>query len=872
MENQYQDLCKVLRAGLWSVNLKSRRVTIDSNLSDLLQTHSTEFDFNDFLNSISSDLQRAEVQRVVGLWPAIESTDYHVQLTLHEIKYFFEVIITSDSNSDKVSGFMRIENTEPDPVRSSVVLSRHSASLLNKIYRSMPVGIELYDQDGILVDINQKAMEIFGIDSPEQVIGLNLFESNNAPDEFKKQLRQGEQFEAFLKYDFESERLQYHSTRSGVRDIRVKCMPMHDERNKVSHYLLIYIDDTEKVQAYNEVQDLKNLFSVVIGFANIGYCKWDMLSQKGFAIDHWYANIGETTDTPIGYIISHFDHVCPNDRGHLLDAFQKIRSGQLRSIRQELKVCHGDSYKWVYHNVVVTKYEPENNSIEVVAVNVEISHHKETELKLIEANEHSSVLAAQRDLVMNNLSSALLYVDSNYIVQWESSKVVASIYGVNCFVPNKVCYHTAYGLDEPCEDCPLTKMLHSRMCESSQITPNNKVVEIVANPVFDNAGNLLGGVVRIEDITRRRQNERRIDELNTLMQAILDNIPVYVFVKDPNNEFRYLYWNKAIADHLNISSEDAIGRTDAQILPSAAEADYFYKSDLSILKHGKPVELDESFHGADGVRHITRSLKTLIPSKGDKLPLVMGVSWDITEFINKEAELLEAKEKAEQSDKFKTSFLANISHEIRTPLNAIIGFSDLLLEEDTSIEERKEYLTIIHKNNKLLLQLISDILDLSRIEAHVLEFNYAPLNIHLLCSRIATSCSMRDDANVPVLFDETLPEYILTGDENRIHQVITNFVTNAIKFTEHGSIQISYKLISQQTQLEISVQDTGIGIQPGLTQTIFDRFTKLNSFIQGTGLGLSICKTLVEQFGGQIGVDSEYGVGSRFWFTIPYDK
>lgn len=395
-------------------------------------------------------------------------------------------------------------------------------------------------------------------------------------------------------------------------------------------------------------------------------------------------------------------------------------------------------------------------------------------------------------------------------------------------------------------------------------------VEMVANPAFDDSGELLGGVIRLEDITKRRQNERKINELNSLMNAILDNIPVYVFVKNPNDAFRYIYWNKAMARHTMIPTENVIGKTDIEIFPSAADAEKFRKDDLRLLKKGRPIEFEEQFCSADGSMHTVHTMKTLIPSEGE-LPWLMGVSWDITDLKQKEAELVKAKEKAEESDKFKSSFLANMSHEIRTPLNAIVGFSELLTDDCVDTEERAEYLTIIKKNNKLLLQLISDILDLSKIEAGVLKFNYDTVNINDLCGRIALSNSLRADSKVPIVFDQSLPVYLLVSDENRVSQVITNFVTNAIKFTQEGSITISYKLIND-SELEVSVTDTGTGIPAEKIDSVFERFVKLNSFAQGTGLGLTICKNLVEQFGGRIGVESRYGMGSRFWFTLPYDK
>ena len=245
---------------------------------------------------------------------------------------------------------------------------------------------------------------------------------------------------------------------------------------------------------------------------------------------------------------------------------------------------------------------------------------------------------------------------------------------------------------------------------------------------------------------------------------------------------------------------------------------------------------------------------------------IIGINYDITELKETEAELIQARDKAEMMDRLKSAFLANMSHEIRTPLNAIVGFSDLLVETE-ELAERQEYIKIVRENNELLLQLISDILDLSKIEAGTFEFTNGDVDVNLLCEDIVRSMGMKAKEEVELVFDDHLPVCHVISDRNRIHQVISNFVNNAMKFTSEGSIHVGYKL--KDGELEFYVEDTGIGIEKEQLPHIFERFVKLNSFVHGTGLGLSICQSIVEQLGGRIGVDSEKGKGSRFWFTIP---
>lgn len=232
----------------------------------------------------------------------------------------------------------------------------------------------------------------------------------------------------------------------------------------------------------------------------------------------------------------------------------------------------------------------------------------------------------------------------------------------------------------------------------------------------------------------------------------------------------------------------------------------------------------------------------------------------------REGQLVIAREKAEESDMLKSAFLANMSHEIRTPLNAIVGFSSML-EEAEDQEEKHQYITIIEDNNKLLLQLISDILDLSKIEAGTFDIIPERVNAKQLCNDLFQAMQMKATPQVELLMKDNLPELTFTSDKNRLYQVLLNFVTNALKFTSEGSITIDYKI--DGNEVKFSVQDTGMGIEPEKQEAIFSRFVKLNSFIPGTGLGLPICQSIVTQLGGKIGVESEPGRGSCFWFTHP---
>lgn len=240
---------------------------------------------------------------------------------------------------------------------------------------------------------------------------------------------------------------------------------------------------------------------------------------------------------------------------------------------------------------------------------------------------------------------------------------------------------------------------------------------------------------------------------------------------------------------------------------------------------------------------------------------------DVTKERITEQELRAAKEAAETSDRLKSQFLSNMSHEIRTPLNAILGFSSLLAEVEDP-EEKREFVSIVSTNSELLLQLINDILDISKIEANTLEFFYDDVDVNELLRNLeATSRRKCTRADVAVEFTDHLESCTVRTDSNRLLQVLSNLLGNAMKFTEHGSIRFGYA--EQGDKLRFFVTDTGTGIPKEKLDEVFKRFVKLNGFAKGTGLGLAISRNIVHKLGGEIGVESEQGRGSTFWFTVP---
>ena len=488
----------------------------------------------------------------------------------------------------------------------------NSEKILRNIYKNLPAGVELYDKDGYLVDINDKELEIFGLSDKNEALGVNLFDNPNIPLEVKERLRAKEDVNFSINYDFSKINQYVDSRRNGIINLTTKVTALYDSQNRFINYLFINIDTTETTNAYTKIQEFENLFLLIGDYAKVGFAHFNVLTRDGYAQDTWYRNLGEKEGTPMPQVIGVYAHVVPEDQAVLKNFVGEVKTGKATSLRKEVRVCRENGkYTWTSINVMVRDYRPQDGIIEMLCINYDITPLKETEQKLIIA-----------------------------------------------------------------------------------------------------------------------------------------------------------------------------------------------------------------------------------------------------------------RDKEEELDRLKSAFLANMSHEIRTPLNAIVGFSSLLAETD-SRNERQEYIKIVQENNELLLQLISDILDLSKIEAGTFNFVYTNVDVNETCAEIIKSMSMKVSKGVELIFEEPLPECYLYTDKNRFTQVISNFINNALKFTQQGCITLGYEQVSHQ-KIKFYVRDTGMGIPEEKQKSIFERFVKLNTFVQGTGLGLSICKSIVSQMGGEIGVDSTEGIGSCFWFTHPY--
>lgn len=352
----------------------------------------------------------------------------------------------------------------------------------------------------------------------------------------------------------------------------------------------------------------------------------------------------------------------------------------------------------------------------------------------------------------------------------------------------------------------------------------------------------------------------RIEEFETFFSIISEFAKVgYARINlDTGDGFASNQWYRNVGEEEGTPLPDIVGLY-SNVHP---EDSHIVIDFLNDVRAGKADGIRREFRVRQGDTwkwtrtNIMRNIQSAVKNE------VISINYDISEL--KETQQL--RDKAEELDRLKSAFLANMSHEIRTPLNAIVGFSTLLADTE-SHEEQQQFINIIQKNNDLLLQLISDILDLAKIEAGTIDYKPVDIDLQDLLNELVVSMRIKISDQVRLCCSPGLEPCVFCSDRVRLTQVISNFVNNAIKYTAEGAIILSYEL--RPDEIMFSVQDTGIGMPLAVQEQVFNRFYKANSFKQGTGLGLYICKSIVEELGGKIGVRSEVGQGACFWFTLP---
>ena len=404
--------------------------------------------------------------------------------------------------------------------------------------------------------------------------------------------------------------------------------------------------------------------------------------------------------------------------------------------------------------------------------------------------------------------------------------------------------------------------------------PGPRWLSVTVCPVLESAGPQCGSrfCYVAEDVTERKAAERTLQRQKAYLREVINLNPSLIYARD--SEGRYTLLNRASAEFTGLPVEDMLGRTDVELWKSPEAAEEFMKTDREVLRTQSEVVIEEGLvTDHQGQVHRLRTVKRPISGPDGKRQ-ILGVSTDITQIKQIEAELRQAKESAESATLAKSRFLANMSHEIRTPMTAILGYADLLASPEHSPEAKLEFVQTIRRNGEHLLAVINDILDHSKIEAGKMTLEPIACSPARIVSEVETLMRVRaveKGIGFAVEFRDGVPPAVVT-DPLRLRQVLLNLVSNAVKFTSTGEVKIIIEPGAADQTLKFTVSDTGVGIaldeQEGLFQTFSQADSSTTRRFGGTGLGLAICRRLVEMLGGQIDLRSEPGRGSRFEFTI----
>lgn len=733
------------------------------------------------------------------------------------------------------------------------------------ILNSLPTGVSIYNKEGKLFYINQMLCDLLGIKDRDQTLEVAscLWDSYLFDNEVKNQVRKGEN--TVFSYQIDCSQLPVAHFNPSDKILHVSCISsfVKNERSEVESYVFIHRDITSEYNHQLELEESKLKTELAIQVSDMVQWEYDVNKRIFYT---WNEKSESDILTPADYYqVTHPDNL---QKVHDIIALMDSRRNETFEFDTRFKFPSDNQWQYIKITGTPLKQDKDGEVIKYTGFQRNNTQWQNLTEELKGTNEMNK-------LILNNMRSGLVYLSPDRKVIWENASEKFSLdftNGISLFEVGKPCHQTHLGINGLCQSCSLENVWTKRDSLTIERTLNNSnVLEIEGNPIIDDKNNLSGIILRIDDISERKRlyeelEVSRNDALSTnqLLREILSRIPGAIFIKDMDDDFRYVMVNSTFSDIWEISEDEVIGKTDFEIMDHEL-AEAYRKDDERVITGGKPITIVEETQN-HGAYQCWKTIKSSFTSINNR-QLLIAMAVDITEIRKTNHELQKAKNKAEESDKLKSAFLANMSHEIRTPLNSIVGFSGLLKDSNDE-NDKNEFWNIINTNNELLLRLINDILDLSKIEAGAIELKSMKFNLTDRFDDIYSTLKLRNTNNeVEFICDNPYHKCMVTLDENRITQIITNFVTNAFKFTPKGQIKMGYEFAD--SRLRLYCTDTGIGIAPEKMDKIFTRFSKLDDFAQGTGLGTAICKAIVDAYGGEIGADSVVDKGTTFWAWIP---
>ena len=727
------------------------------------------------------------------------------------------------------------------------------------VFARLPMGVEIYDYQGILRGLNKRAEQIYGVE-PGTVIGtVNLFDSPYVDEQLEMKIKTGEEIVLEFEYDFDRMNREYFQTRNKKSIIyEVKIVPICNKEGVIAGHMLLTNDVTSTKEAEYRTEEAKKNLEMAMEAASMSSWVYDIHKQVFSPL------FGE----PIvreGMTLNELQEMLhPNDRIPLMKLFSRLVNREIQQGQITVRMSDGEDLR--HYESRMRLSTEHRGKLQIVGTQLDITEK-------FRMAKRAQDLQAKRELAMK----------VNDIVHWDfdvkARKFESYNDPVNDYVAGRPVSINEYLEVIHPEDRSLVNDALQTMLSGERSNINftcrmqTKYDEIwqycnITGVPFEEEE--CGKISRFtgfrQNISKLHQLNEELKERNYKMELTFKTVGMSYWDFDVKTG-QYRAFNDSVNDfrsEKNISPEDYLNAAH----PDDTER---IRENIETMLRGEAREFTLEYRSRTKWDQEWQSLiVTGLPSEWDKRGSIVrytGIAFNNTKWEKMTRELKEMKERAELSDRLKSAFLANMSHEIRTPLNAIVGFSELLIDSDDP-DERAECGRMIESNNELLLRLINDILDLSKIESGILESKRVKFSITQLCDELYRMMLQKiPNVDVKLLQDRLLQDCWVFLDRDRLKQVWMNFLTNAMKCTRSGYIRMGFSV--ENGGFRFYVEDTGCGIPKKLHSQVFGRFQKLNEFTQGTGLGLAISKAIIEAAGGEIGFTSEPGVGSTFWGWVP---
>ena len=733
--------------------------------------------------------------------------------------------------------------------------------LTDSVFARLPMGVEIYDASGILRCLNERARLMYGVKLDAVINKVNLFKSPYVDEALLARIQSGDDIVLEFEYDFDRMNKEYfHTSNKNTIIYEVKIVPITNKQGTIVGHILLTNDVTSTKEAEYRTEESKKNLEMAMEATNMSSWVYDVYKME-FGILH-----GNSVFKSGMSLEQLLPMLHPQDCAPLRELFSRLINKEVLQGQLTVRVFNEQEGEFRHYESRMRLSTEHFGKLQIVGTLLDVTE------KLRMAKKTQDLLV-KRELAMK--VNDIVHWDFNVQMQtFEAYNDPVNDYASDKLVSLEEYLNVIHPEDRSLVNDALQSMLLGRNMNinlTCRIQTRHddtwQYCNITGVPFeFGEGGEVIRYTGFRQNISKLHQLNEELKERNYKMELTFKTVGMsywdydvktrqYRSFNDPVNDFNP---EKAIMpeDYLKAAHPEDTERVRENMVGMSAGQ---YKE--FSLQYRSRTKWDQDWQTL---------IVTGLPSERDKKGNVIrytGIAFNNTKWEKMAQELKEMKDKAELSDRLKSAFLANMSHEIRTPLNAIVGFSELLVDSDDP-DEKKEYWHIIESNNDLLLRLINDILDLSKIESGIIDRKRERFNLTQLCNELYVMMRSKiPNADVELVQDNPCSECWIFLDSNRLKQVWMNFLTNAVKYTRSGYIRMGYSV--EKDGIRFYVEDTGTGIPKELQDRVFGRFQKLNEFVQGTGLGLAISRAIVEAAGGEIGFTSEQGIGSTFWAWVP---